>query len=282
MPFWAGLCALFRSVNPLFPAHRPAYALAMILQRTVPYDLPPRPLPGIQPLGDRPWMMVDDAYAAQMAERVRLIRDHRDDVIATTPQAMPALAELYETVLNNLPAGFTRTADHVTRPDGQIIVLEPADPLGTLGHLVQEDLCLLTQPEGADQHVLSAAVLCFPASWRLSEKIGRPLTQIHDPVPEYDADLARRVQRLFDAIHCDRPLWRSNALWYDDPTLFQPRSASLPKTLRDPARAPFFRSERQCLLRLPKTRAVVFAIHTIVLARADVPEHLLHAGQHTH
>ena len=34
--------------------------------------------------------------------------------------------------------------------------------------------------------------------------------------------------------------------------------------------APFLRSERQCILRLPQSGAVVFSIHTYVLARADV------------
>lgn len=242
----------------------------MILQRAFPLDLPPRPLPGIQPLGDAPWLMVDDAYSAQMAERARLIDQHRDQVIATTPAATDALTELYQHVLDNLPPGFRRLDQTMQRPDGQRVALTPDDPLGTLGRLVQEDLCLLTQAEGADEHVLSAAILCFPASWRLSEKIGRPLTAVHIPVEDYTHELARRVQRLFDAIHPDRPLWRSNALWYEDPSLFQPRSAASPRPLTDPAQAPFFRSERQCLLRLPRTRAVLFTIHTFVLARADV------------
>jgi hypothetical protein len=33
----------------------------------------------------------------------------------------------------------------------------------------------------------------------------------------------------------------------------------------------YLRSERQCLLRLPETRAVVFTIHTYVLLRSDLP-----------
>jgi hypothetical protein len=53
-----------------------------------------------------------------------------------------------------------------------------------------------------DEHVLTAAVLCFPASWHLADKIGRPLTTIHVPVKVYDETLARRVQRLFDGVLC--------------------------------------------------------------------------------
>jgi hypothetical protein len=35
----------------------------------------------------------------------------------------------------------------------------------------------------------------------------------------------------------------------------------------DRARLPSMRSERQCVLRLPETRACVFSIHTYVMAR---------------
>ena len=110
--------------------------------------------------------------------------------------------------------------------------------------------------------------MTFPASWRLAEKIGQPLTAIHDPVSEYTPDIARRVQRLFDGVQVGRPLWRYNQLWYHDPALFQPRSSMEPRSKPDSA-ARYFRTERQCVVRLPKTRAVVFSIHTWVLERAS-------------
>ena len=132
--------------------------------------------------------------------------------------------------------------------------------MATLGRLIQEDLCVM-QRYGS-QHVLTAAVLCFPASWTLAEKIGHPLSDIHIPVASYTEDLAKRVQRLFDAIHPDRPMWRSNCLWYDSPDLFQPdpRPASVASLNSDlgAGQGTYLRSERQCLLRLPKTQAVVF------------------------
>ena len=107
-------------------------------------------------------------------------------------------------------AGYVISAKEVRRPDGVRVPLDRADPMATLGHLVQEDLCLMEKR--GQQHVLTAAVLCFPASWRLADKIGRPLTAIHAPVAEYDDALARRVQRLFDGVQPGRPLWRFNAL----------------------------------------------------------------------
>ncbi|MDZ7711404.1 MAG: DUF3445 domain-containing protein [Roseovarius sp.] len=240
--------------------------MTAILQTRLPHDVDQRrPLPGIAPLDPADWLHVDEAFAAQMAERARLLHARRGDVLAVTEGAGPAMDELLQVVLDWLAehgAGYDVLAHQVRRPDGVVVPLDRADPMATLGHLVQEDLCLMEKR--GQQHVLTAAVLCFPASWRLAEKIGRPLTAIHAPVAEYDDALARRVQRLFDGVQPGRPLWRFNALRYADPALHQPRSRVTPGETAD---YPYLRSERQCVLRLPATRACVFSIHTYVLAR---------------
>ena len=129
----------------------------------------------------------------------------------------------------------------------------------------QEDFCIL-QRQG-DEHVLTAALLCFPSAWTLSEKIGRPLTSIHIPVPSYDAGIAARVQRLFDGVQPGRPVWRANHLRYDYPDLYQPHTEANPRPVGNP-HSPYERSERQTVLRLPGTGAVVFSIHTTMVQRA--------------
>ena len=96
------------------------------------------------------------------------------------------------------------------------------DALETLSRLIQEDVVLL-QPDDRG-HVMTAALLAFPASWTLSEKIGKPLGPIHAPVSAYDSNIAKRVNRIFDNVQPGRPMWRANALLYQDAALFQPRS----------------------------------------------------------
>ncbi|MCR8550257.1 DUF3445 domain-containing protein [Salipiger sp. P9] len=241
----------------------------MILQDRLPYDLSTaRPLPNIGPVAMADWLLVDEAYAGQMAERERLLDTRREAVLQLDPQARPVADELLDTVLEALPAGFARDAETVRRPDGVTVRLDRDDPMGTLGRLVQEDLCLLEKRPGSDEHVLTGAVLCFPAGWRLAMKMMRPLTAIHIPIPEYDAGIAKRVQRLFDGVQPGRPLMRFNRLWYDDPALFQPGPRRDNNDRGKPESAAFFRSERQCLVRLPESRAVVFSIHTFLLPRA--------------
>ncbi len=245
--------------------------MTLILQRHLPDDMRlTRALPGIQPEAG-PWLHVDDAYAAQMARRQALLERQPDDVLYLDEAARPAALELLDTVLQTLPdLGFEVGSNTVTCPDGRVVRLARHTPLNTLGHLCQNDFVLM-EKRGVE-HVLTGAVLCFPASWRLSEKAGRPLVDIHVPVDEYTEDVARRVQRLFDGIQVGRPLWRFNQLWYEDPELFQPRSQSEPRRVgAGLSKGPYYRTERQTLLRLPQTRAVVFAIHTFVLARGDVP-----------
>ena len=219
------------------------------------------PLPRMQPL-DGPWLRFDAAYAPQMALRRRLIDQRRSEVIGQVSGAEAALAECLERVLEDLPERFRRDRDRVIGPDGVAVETDRDDPLATMGRMLQQDICVLLPGQG--EHMLAAAVLCFPASWTLVEKLGRPLSRIHDPVAEYDPEVAARVQRFFDAIRPERPLWRANHLRYDDPALFQPRSEADPRPVGG-AGAAYERAEHQTLLRLPLTGAVIFAIHTVVV-----------------
>lgn len=238
-----------------------------------------RRLPGVAPLDPADWLVVDDAYTAQMAERARILKAHRADVLALQESAMPAAQELLAMVLDHLRTkrGFEVSQSSCVRPDGLRIAVNPDAPFDTLCHLVTEDMCIL-QKRGTE-HVLTAALLCFPASWTLAEKFGHPLVTIHAPVAGYTGEMAKRVQRLFDAVKPGRPLKRANALRYSDPTLYQPRRMA--DRGDDHAEGRYIRSERQCILRLPQTDAVVFSIQTRQVAcEALTPEQAQMLAQH--
>lgn len=223
------------------------------------------------------WLLVDEAFAPQMARKEQLLDLRREEVISLDDSAQDAAGELLDLVLATAfrdQKGYRR----ILRPDGARVTLDRGDALGTLGRLVQEDFCILHK--SGDAHHLTGAVLCFPASWTLSEKFMQPLTGIHAPVEGYDDTMGRRVQRLFDGVRPGRPLWRFNALWYPDSELHQPRSMTAPRAPCDPRTARYLRSERQCIVRLPRTGAVVFSIHTYVLARKDAVALMQNAPPH--
>ncbi len=240
-----------------------------ILQAAIPADQVAAAglrLPMVTPVAPGDWLRVDSAYVAQLAEKARLIAERRADVIAVLPGAEAACDEALDRVLAELDQmdGFLVAHGRVLRPDGHIIDIDRADPLLTISRIVQEDFCI--HEKRGDEHVLVAALLCFPAAWTLAEKIGRPLMRIHAPVARYDADVARRVQRMFDMVGEGRAVWRANLLRYDDPALFQPHTEANPRPVGRPE-SPYLRSERQTILRLPRTGAVVFSIHTTVCLR---------------
>ena len=234
----------------------------VILQNSIPYEWQKvTKLPGVMPLNPQEWIIFDDAYNGQMAEREILLKS-KHDVIAIDKNSEPAAFELLNAVLQFLSKadGFQVSEKQVITRDHRLVKIDYNQPLLTCGILVQNDFCLLQKIDG--QHVLSAAVLCFPANWRLNEKFMKPLFSIHRNVPEYSLEIAKRVDRIFDGIHVGQPMWRFNVLEYSDAALYQPYR------LNSEYKPCYTRSERQTFVKLPDTGAVVFGIHTFVVKKA--------------
>ena len=233
----------------------------VILQKSIPYDWQKgTKLPGVMPLNPQKWIIFDDAYNGQMLEREVLLKNN-NDVIAVDKNSEAAACELLKALLNFLSKadGFEVSDRQVITRDHRIVKIDYNEPMLTCGLLVQNDFCLVQKIDG--QHVLSAAVLCFPANWRLHEKFMNPLFSIHRNVPEYTAEIAKRVDRIFDGIRVDQPMWRFNVLEYSDATLYQPYRRKPEHNFS------YTRSERQTFVKLPETGAVVFGIHTFVVKK---------------
>ena len=220
-------------------------------------------LPGTGPIPLEEWLQRDEAFAAQMARRDRLIAERPEAVHAMFEDCRPAAEELLGLVLAAIGPDYRREDEAVVRPDGVSVPLD-GPPLLVAGRLVQEDFCILEKPEGGAEHVLTGAVLCFPSNWTLCEKLGKGLARIHLPVESYDEGIARRVQRLFDVLRPEVPLMRANLILYAEPDLFNPRTEFHRHTPEEGA-ARYLRVERQVLRRLPRTGAVVFSIHTYMV-----------------
>lgn len=141
-----------------------------ILQEKMPPDLVENAtLPGVRPVPDGRWLRTDDAYAEQMTYRRRLIAEQRNTVLWQQQSASDAVEELFHEAKTQLPGlGFRFSPGLIHCPDGFKVETSVDDPLMSLGQTVQEDICLLQKQN--QEHVLTAAVLCFPASWTLLEK----------------------------------------------------------------------------------------------------------------
>jgi dimethylamine monooxygenase subunit A len=239
-------------------------------------DGPYRLAMGLHTLEPGAWLEPGADGAQQMAERRRLLAEHPAEVVAALPESVSAQQELFALVLAHLAEHFSdrwqRTGGAlVHRLSGERFPSDAAAPLETLGRMVQEDFCLLqASPQG---YRLTAGVLCFPAHWRLADKLGRPLDAIHEPVPGFEARLARPVDRFFASLQAERPVWRVNWSLVDTPELFRPPEHQARPKKVDAARAgeqTWLRVERQTLRRLPACGDVVFGIRTYVEPLAGV------------
>ena len=190
-----------------------------------------------------------------MSYRRQLMQTRRDTVFRAMDMAEAACIELRNIICSE--GGYPISADE-------------APLLGAAVH-VQEDLCVL-QKQG-DEHILTAAVMCFPSSWDVRQKIGRSIASIHEPVPQF-SDVSHTVERMLSAIRVEQPLGRANFLIYTDPELHQPRGEGIDKPIA-PNALRYIRVERQTFRRLPDSLAVIFAIHTYV-----VPESQLSSEEH--
>jgi hypothetical protein len=229
---------------------------------------------GLKPLDPHDWIEPDDQAAGQFANKATLLAQRHDEVVAALPGSAAAQQELLtllaQYLLRQYPDLYHREGD-VMRVGPAGLDVDIADrqlaPIDRAGRLVQEDVCLMQAKDGV--HVLTAASLCAPSVWSLGDKIGKPLSGIHEQVPGFADQMAARVERIFGHLKADAPVWRANWSVMTEPTLFLPghkhdRSEQrliglVPQTAGDKL---FLRIERQTLRRLPVTGAIVFTIKT--------------------
>ena len=232
-------------------------------------------LPGVVPLDAADWITAPDGIADELAYRDHLIETQRVDVLGHLADGVPPAAELLDVLVSHLSmkSGWRVAENEIVRPDGVEVQIDRSDPLEVIGRLVSEDFCILQKRQDGQEYILVAAALCFPAVWALTDKIGLPLSAIHSPVPHYDLNVAKRVNRIFDGIRADQLLLRYN--WSITPySELHATPARLACATPAPD-GPFLRVERQTFRRLPQTGAVAFGIATTLnpiasLPRADV------------
>lgn len=228
------------------------------------HELYLKKLPGINPLDRNDWIVVDSAFNKQMQYADYLLKNYRNNVLNINLCAIEASKELLENILDAIKNvdGYKVSSKSITRPDGRIVNLDWEQTLLTARSIVQQDLCIMMQSN--EEHFLAAAAMCFPASWKLSEKIMQPMSVIHKPVDEFTDNIGKRVERMFSMMRPDQDMWRANWLIYNDPNLYQPRRASESRP-KDSSKEQWVRVERQSFCKLPNTKAIIFGIHTYLV-----------------
>jgi hypothetical protein len=240
-----------------------------------PYDGSAKPFSiGLKPIEAEAWIEIDDALPSCLAEKRRLYAELTDAVFVAESDTVESQQEVLDLLADFLPkyhpAIYQRENGAVAvagTPEPVRLDARPDCPLIAASLLVQEDLVLMRS--GPDGWRLAAASVCFPSSWTLAEKFGRPLEQIHRPVPGFGPDtrMATVIRRIFDNLQPGQPVERHNWALATDDHLYHP-AAEVQKTGGTPpdiARfaslaSAFIRVERQTLTRMPQSSDILFTI----------------------
>ena len=232
---------------------------------------------GLKPLDVSGWIEADERLAADLAEKERLAATRWDEVFAAEPGTEAAQAEVLALLMEHLPARFSGLYQrdggtmHVA---GRAIPLDAMPALWTAARLVQEDLVLMRRGETGWR--LAAASLSFPSSWKLREKFGKPIHEVHAPVPGFGHGTrnAELIARMFDNMRPETPVIRWNWSVYGDAELFHPHNSPARRFgAGERAENVFLRVERQTLRLLPESRDILFAIRIIVDPLEELERH---------
>lgn len=240
-----------------------------------PYDGTSKPFAiGLKQAEQRDWIELDGHLEAYLAEKNRLYGEIPDKVFVAEPDTRAAQQEVLDLLVAHLIERYPKT---YRLDGGQCAIAESRsvdianagdNPLIAASKLVQEDLILMRQGENGWR--LAAGSLCFPSSWRLTEKFGKAIHDIHGPVPGFGPGtrMAELISRMFDklAVLVERFNWSIQA----DGSLYHPLSdrqriaraaegqSSFPGS--DVSGHAFIRVERQTLRKLPVSGDILFTI----------------------
>lgn len=209
--------------------------------------------PGLRPISPETWLDPDTEAEAWLEEKRALMKARRADVFAAAADSEAAMAEAAGAVLAAAPGA----------PEG-----DWDTPLERAASAVSDDLCLLMR-DGEGYWRLMAASLCAPTFWRLSEKIGQPLSGLHDPVPGANPGMVGRIHRMFDALRPGQVLERFNWTVQPGTERFTPSQAPFKAhaATMDATGALdglWLRVERQTISKLTETGAVIFTIRVAI------------------
>jgi len=188
-----------------------------------------------------------------LAERRHFIAESPEKYTAVLPEGEDLLDETIR---------LARTLD--TIEPHKFDHLSPLEKCQKLGELWQADF-LLMKPDAAGIFRLYAGCLCFASHWALADKMGRPMVDIHQPVPGLNEALGKQINGFLEKIKPDISWERGN--WGLSrspernlhPSLDRPRlDASV--TLDEV----YWRLEEQSLVALPETGGILFGIKIVI------------------
>ncbi|KAI9674134.1 MAG: hypothetical protein M1817_001952 [Caeruleum heppii] len=237
------------------------------------------------------WIELDNHYMRYHADKARRIEERGEKCCRTAPEAFDGAVELLEEFCDYLPQRYPSL--YKKTPVGMVnlvtdesfdIISRPLseDPMAMAARMVQDDLAIMFEKADGQYYLLAGAIL-LAGFWRLEDKFGMPLSEIHTSgdVPGFREKLEKGMMNFFRRIKPEQPVLRNNYFIQVDDEL--PWSSSIgdedgkdmgwfTAEKNKAVEHHMFRSERQSLRRLPRSGGVVFTIRTYFHPVTDVAQ----------
>jgi alpha-1,2-mannosyltransferase len=145
------------------------------------------------------------------------------------------------------------------------------DPMQMAARMIQDDLAIMVEKEDGQYYLLAGAIL-LAGFWRLEDKFGMPLSEIHTSgdVPQFKEKLEKGMMNFFRRVKPEDPVLRNNYFLQVDDDLAWSYSIG-PEDSEEVAWSTaeknkaiehhHFRSERQSLRRFVITSLTTFSCH---------------------
>ncbi|KAJ4411823.1 hypothetical protein N0V91_000958 [Didymella pomorum] len=232
------------------------------------------------------WFELDNEFIKFYSIKVARIAERGGKCCKTAPEARAAAIELLEELCAYLPerypslfqvlgsgrAGVNNLITGETIDIKESLEVNMEDPMQVCARLVQDDLAIMIERRDGQYYLLAGAIL-LAGFWRLEDKFGMPLSEIHTSgdVPQYKEKLEKGMLNMFRRLQPEKPVLRNNYFIQVDDNLAWSESlgsededginwASAEKI--EGVGNVWFRSERQSLRRLPRSGGIVFTIRT--------------------
>ncbi|KAM6493012.1 Protein of unknown function (DUF3445) domain containing protein [Amanita muscaria] len=216
------------------------------------------------------WLELESTYRERIVQRRGLHEKLGTAILEALPGSEEACQELMQIVIQFLCARYpnqfmldVKTGVFHNRILDIKCDVREVDPLVCLLDNVPEDFLVVMPDKITGLYHLRAAVSCSAVGWRLREKMGRPLHEIHGPVPFYREKMQFSMDRFFSKMPCNKPIQRGSwSFEIGQPLYLQPgdeewshRDTQLSSLKIEEI---FLRVDWQTLRRLPKSQAIIF------------------------
>jgi hypothetical protein len=161
---------------------------------------------------------LDNHYTKYHADKAKRILDRGSKCSYTDPSAFDGAVELLEEFCSYLPERYPSLYERTPVGMNNLLTGETfnikerplaEDPMQMAGRMVQDDLAIMFEKEDGQYYLLAGSIL-LAGFWRLEDKLGMPLSEIHTSgdVPGYKQKLEKGMMNFFRRVQPNGPVQR--------------------------------------------------------------------------